>query len=141
MEQNRNKLIIANYSEYPGPRYCSQGDSSGEEFYHSVLNTAFADVISTKKKLEVILDGTAGFASSFLDEAFGNLIFDFSLEVVRQNIIIISKQEPDWVKMIYDEVFIDWEKRRIDNINPKKTKVHSEWVRKMDGKLIKNVWL
>lgn len=141
MEQSRNILIIANYSEYPGPRYCIQGDSSGEEFYHSVLNTAFADVISSKKKLEVILDGTAGFASSFLDEAFGNLIFDFSMEVVGQNIIIISKQEPDWEKMIYEEVFTDWEKRRIGKVNPKKTKVHTEWFRIIDGKLTKNVWL
>jgi len=141
MEHDRNKLIVANYSEYPGPRYCSQGDSSGEEFYHSILNSAFAEVIAAKKKLEIILDGTAGYASSFLDEAFGNLIFDFSIDVVRQNIIIVSKQEPDWVKMIYDEVFADWENRRIENINPKKTKIHTEWFRFVDGKLTKNVWL
>lgn len=141
MEQNRNKLIVANYSEYPGPRYCSQGDSSGEEFYHSILNPAFADVISSKIKLEIILDGTAGYASSFLDEAFGNLIFDFTHDVVNQNIIIVSKQEPDWVKMIKDEVFTDWEKRRIENISPKKTKVHAEWFRFIDNKLTKSVWL
>jgi hypothetical protein len=141
MEQNRNKLIVANYSEYPGPRYYSQGDSSGEEFYHSILNSAFADALLSKEKLEIILDGTAGYASSFLDEAFGNLIFDFSLEIVSKNIINVSKQEPDWVKMIHDEVFTDWEKRRIENVNPKKTKVHTEWFRFIDDKLTKNVWL
>ena len=141
MEQSGNRLIIANYTEYPGPRYSVQGDSSGEEFYHNVLNTAFAKAYTSKNKLEVVLDGTAGFASSFLDEAFGNLVFDFSISIVSQYIHIISKQEPDWEKMIYEEVFTDWENRRKESINPKKTKCHSEWFRNVDGKLIKKVWL
>lgn len=140
MEQSGIKLIVANYTEYPGPRYCSQGNSSGEDFYHDILNTAFANAIESKQKLEVILDGTAGYASSFLDEAFGNLVFDFSLKVVMDNIIITSKQEPDWVKMIFEEVFNDWELRRNENTNPRKTKEHSEWFRYSDGKIIKKIW-
>lgn len=141
MEQSGNKLIVAKYTEYPGPRYCSQGNSSGEEFYHEVLNNAFATALESKQKLEVVLDGTAGYASSFLDEAFGNLIFDFSLEVVKQNILIISKQEPDWVKMIFEEVFNDWELRRKECTNPRKTIEHIEWFRYAEGKLNKKVWL
>jgi hypothetical protein len=141
MEQSGIKLIVANYTEYPGPRYCSQGNSSGEDFYHDILNTAFANAIESKQKLEVILDGTAGYASSFLDEAFGNLVFDFSLKVVKDNITITSKQEPDWVKMIFEEVFNDWELRRNESSNPKKTKAHSEWFRYSDGKIIKKIWL
>ncbi len=141
MEQGKNKLIIADYSEYPGPRYCSQGKSSGEEFYHSVLNSEFANALTSEKKLEIILDGTAGFASSFLDEAFGNLIYDFSIKIVKKNIEIISKQEPDWGKMIFDEVFNDWERRRIDGVNPKKTKIHPEWFRLVKDELVKKVWL
>jgi hypothetical protein len=141
MEQSANKLIVANYTEYPGPRYYSQGNSSGEEFYHDVLNTAFANAIQSKQKLEVVLDGTAGYASSFLDEAFGNLVFDFSLGVVKDNIIITSKQEPDWVKMIFEEVFIDWELRRMESTNPIKTKEHSEWFRYSEGEIVKRVWL
>jgi hypothetical protein len=141
MEQSGNKLIVANYTEYPGPRYCSQGNSSGEDFYHDILNAAFANAIKSKQKLEIILDGTAGYASSFLDEAFGNLVFDFSLKVVKDNITITSKQEPDWVKMIFEEVFNDWELRRNESSNPKKTKEHSEWFRYSDGKIIKKIWL
>jgi type I restriction-modification system DNA methylase subunit len=141
MEQRANKLIVANYTEYPGPRYCNQGNSSGEEFYHDILNTAFANAIESNQKLEVVLDGTAGYASSFLDEAFGNLVFDFSLKVVKNNITITSKQEPDWVEMIFEEVFNDWELRRTESTNPKKTKEHSGWFRYSDGRIIKKIWL
>lgn len=33
--------------------------------------------------LLVDLDGTSGYPSSFLDEAFGELVYDFSLEEVK----------------------------------------------------------
>ena len=140
MEPNKNELIIAEFSEYPGPRYCSQGDSSGESFYFSELNTAFASAIRENKKLIVSLDGTAGYASSFLDQAFGNLIYDFSLEVVKKNLVIVSKQEPDWKEMILNETFNEWEQRRIKNTAPIITENHSEWFRMKEGKIISKVW-
>lgn len=113
MESSEYKLIIAEYSEYPGPRYCVQGDNSGEDFYHTKLNPAFYEALTTKKILVVDLDGTVGYASSFLDEAFGNLAYDFSSETVIKNLKIISNQEPDWKEMILDNIIPDWEKRRI----------------------------
>lgn len=140
MESNKHKLIIAEYSEYPGPRYCSQGESSGEEFYHTKLNAAFVDALNNKSSLIVDLDGTAGYASSFLDEAFGNLAFDFSLGIVKPNLIIISNQEPDWKEMIMDDIIVDWEERRIKKEAPKKTKEHDEWYRFEGGEFIKNRW-
>lgn len=141
MEQNKRKLNILGYSEYPGPRYCDQGDCSGEDFYHTKLNSAFAEAIEANERLVVNLDGTAGYASSFLDEAFGNLVYDFSKECVSNNIEIISKQEPDWKEMILADVFLDWEKRRLDNKVPKKTERHDEWYRMENGKLNKKRWV
>lgn len=140
MERN-SQLLIRDYTEYPGPRYIEQGESSGEDFYHSQLNDAFAKAIEQNKVLEVILDGTAGFASSFLDEAFGNLVFDFTRKIVERNLIITSKEEPDWKDMISNDVFSDWEIRRIDQKVPKKTKTHGAWYRWENDKLEKNVWL
>lgn len=141
MGTSSKKLIIAEYSEYPGPRYCNQGDCSGEDFYHNKLNPAFAEACQTNTILTVDLDGTAGYASSFLDEAFGNLIFDFTLENVKSKIHIISKQEPDWIQMIENEVFIDWETRRINNEKPKKTGKHEEWYRLENGMVNKKIWI
>lgn len=133
--------MVTQYSEYPGPRYSNQGDCSGEDFYHKKLNEAFAQVVLKNQLLTVNLDGTAGYASSFLDEAFGNLIFDFTLKKVKSKIKIISNQEPDWIEMIVNEVFVDWEQRRIENLNPKKTEKHEPWYRWNNESLSKKVWL
>lgn len=141
METVKHELIILDYTEYPGPRYCIQGDHSGEDFYHTSLNQAFMNALSEKSVLTVDLDGTAGYASSFLDEAFGNLVYDFSLEIVASSILIISKQEPDWIEMIKTKVMKDWEVRRTSNDRPKKTQYHNEWYRFVDGSGIKKVWI
>lgn len=118
MEQ-KNYLRVLDFTEYPGPRYCEQGTNSGEEFYHTKLNFEFKNSLENNAKLTVDLDKTAGYASSFLDEAFGNLVYDFSLEKVKNNIEIISNEEKDWITMIFDMVMPDWEKRRIENKSPK----------------------
>ena len=113
------KINILNFSEYPGPRYKSQGNSSGEEFYIKVLNPAFAKCYSNKEILEVYLDGTAGYPSSFLDEAFGELVYDFSLDVVKRYLKIKTDRYLRHKSMILEETFPQWENKRI-----KKSKVN-----------------
>ncbi|MCK9220910.1 MAG: STAS-like domain-containing protein [Bacteroidales bacterium] len=140
MESSGNKLIIAGYSEYPGPRYCVQGDNSGEDFYHSILNDAFYLAVTKQEKLTVDLDGTAGYASSFLDEAFGNLSYDYSSETVKKYLVIISNQEPDWKDTIMNHIIPDWEQRRTKGNKPKKTHNHAEWYRLENGTLTKKIW-
>ena len=128
-------LKILEFSEYPGPRYIEQGKSSGEEFYHSILNGRFANAIKNGHCLIVDLDNTAGYASSFLDEAFGNLVFDFTHTIVKKHLKIESKQEKDWEDMILNKVMPDWEKRRIDNTLPKKTVAHDPWYKYSNGEI------
>jgi hypothetical protein len=140
-EQNNYLKIRSEYCEYPGPRYSAQGSASGEDFYHNKLNALFADTFIQKKTLVVDLDETAGYLSSFLDEAFGNLVFDFTLEIVKPRIEIVSLQESDWKKMIFGDVYRDWEKRRIDNLPPKKTEEHTAWFRFVNGELKQKVWI
>jgi len=142
MEREAVKLKIrSDYSEYTGPRYCIQGASSGEEFYHTLLNASFVEAYQKGQHLIVDLDDTAGYLSSFLDEAFGNLIFDFSVEIVKPRLKIISIQEPDWETMIFNEVYSDWEKRRLNNVTPKKTADHPEWFKLIDNQLISKIWI
>lgn len=107
--------IVNDFDEYPGLRNCSISEASGEEFYHKILNKKFVEAYNTNDKLEVILDGTGGFASSFLDEAFGNLVYDFTLPVVKQRLIIISNEEPHWKDMIESQTMPQWEERRKRN--------------------------
>lgn len=134
-------IYIKDFTEYPGLRYCSMSDKSGEEYYHVILNGAFASTVRDGGTLQVNLDDTEGYASSFLDEAFGNLVYDFTLDLVSKHISIVSSIEPHWKKMIEEETFIEWEKRRIDKKQPKITKKHPEWTKYVDGKLRLGSWL
>lgn len=128
------------FSQSPGPRYCTQGDDSGEEFYHKVLNKTFADALKEKACLRVILDGTDGYASSFLDEAFGNLVYDFTEAVVKKNLKIVSEDEDVWCSMLQDETFPEWEKRRTSGLAPRKTTEHGKWFRMVNGELKDDIW-
>lgn len=117
--------VLNDFSEYPGPRYSNQGEHSGEEFYHSIINKKFATAVVDKSTLEVNLDGTAGYASSFLDEAFGNLVYDFGESIVKNHLVIVSTQEPDWIDMLEKETYPQWEERRKQNNSPKYTTSHN----------------
>lgn len=132
--------VLNDFSEYPGLRHCVISEKSGEEFYHSVLNKEFKEAYEKGSKLIVNLDNTAGYASSFLDEAFGNLVFDFTLEVVKKTITIISNQEPHWKDMIENQTYQQWEERRMTKNNPKVTKIHSEWFRLINNKIESKIW-
>jgi hypothetical protein len=141
MEKQGLKLRVSAFSPYPGPRYSSQGDSSGEDFYHLQLNEEFANAFKSKQKLTIDLDGTAGYASSFLDEAFGNLVFDFGIKNVSDWLLIESTQEPDWIEMINMRVLPDWETRRKEQQIPKKTVMHLPWYGICEGELEKKIWI
>jgi hypothetical protein len=69
-----NKLRIADYASSPGGRFISDGDFSGEWFRDQILAPALLAVKDKSEKLEVELDGTSGYGSSFLEEAFGGLV-------------------------------------------------------------------
>lgn len=141
MEKQTIKLMVMEYSSSPGPRYSNQGDDSGEDFYHTRLNAAFQLAVSTGKQLEVNLDGPDGYASSFLDEAFGNLVYDFGLDMVKSHLSILSDEEPEWKTMLKEETFSEWEKRREDQKAPKKTAQHEAWYRNDGSETSSDVWI
>lgn len=89
------KLSIAKqFSRTPGPRYEKEGKFSGELFRKSLLLPIFLESKSQNEKLEINLDGTAGYGTSFLEEAFGGLARELGIQVVLDNIIIVSKEIP-----------------------------------------------
>lgn len=61
--------VARDFSRTPGPRFVRQGDWSGEKF-----RRLLAKALSEHKTIVVDLDGTRGYGSSFLDEAFGGLV-------------------------------------------------------------------
>ena len=100
------------FSEYPGARYYEDGPDSGQEFFETVLKTAFENSLNAKEKLVVDLDGTAGYASSFLSESFGRLAEMFTVKGVLANLDIISNDEPDWKEAILKDYIPNSGKRK-----------------------------
>lgn len=135
-----SKIRVLDFDEYPGLRHCSVSEFSGEEYYHKILNDAFKKAYENKEVLIVELDGTDAYASSFLDEAFGNLVYDFTLANVLRLIKIVSNDEPHWVKMLQEKTFKEWETRRKNNEKPIVTELHGPWFRLVDSKIKKEVW-
>lgn len=78
--------IARQFSPYPGPRYARQGEHSGEALGR-ILARKLREPID---RLVVELDGTRGYGSSFLDEAFGGLIrvHGFNLSDLRSRLVI-----------------------------------------------------
>jgi hypothetical protein len=70
MMRKQKISVVRDFSIHPGPRFVSQGPNSGERF-RRVLVRALKD----NDVVQVDLDGTSGIGSSFLDEAFGGLVF------------------------------------------------------------------
>ena len=62
--------VAQDFTRFPSGRFKKNGDTSGEAFREKFLEPALKDGI----EITVDLDGTIGYGSSFLEEAFGGLI-------------------------------------------------------------------
>jgi STAS-like domain of unknown function (DUF4325) len=59
------------FSRFPSGRYAKNGTTSGEAFRVRYLEPALRN---STDAVQVVLDGTIGYGSSFLEEAFGGLV-------------------------------------------------------------------
>jgi hypothetical protein len=119
MKMEKILINVTDFTEYPDVRYIDQDENSGEEYYYNVIQPNFELALSENKILIVDLDNTAGYASSFLDEAFGNLVYDFDFASIKKHLDIISTQEPDWKNIILEEILDIW-KKKLDTNKPRK---------------------
>ena len=91
---------IANeYSKTPGGRFIHEGACSGEDFRKTVLKPLYLKCKENGEELAVDLDGGYGYATSFLEEAFGGLVRELKDPGVRK-IKIISTEEPALVERV-----------------------------------------
>jgi hypothetical protein len=105
-------LRVLDFTETPGPRYIDQGPSSGEQFYLDVLNQQFADCIKHKRSLSLELDGVAGYPSSFLDQALGELVYDFSADLVKRYLKFKTIRFASRLPRIINDTIPNWQKIR-----------------------------
>ena len=99
--------IAKEYTRCPGARYESEGDYSGERFRNEYLAPKLKEAIEAGVKLEVVLDGSAGYSTSFLEESFGGLIRTdhYTLQDVKEYIIITSNEDPSYI----EDINVYWE--------------------------------
>jgi hypothetical protein len=93
--------ISVDFSDTPGARYYEDGDYSGQEFFEKVLLDKFERSLTAHEKLTIDFDDCYGFASSFLSESFGRLSSEFGAQKVRENISLISHQDPLLPKQVF----------------------------------------
>ena len=126
------KIIIKvlDFTEAPGPRYIRQDKvgekTSGEAFYIDVLNAKFKECYENNNMLVIELDGVSGYPSSFLDEAIGELVYDFTRDIVDKYLDYETIMYKKRVQQVKDETYPQWEKRRINGDKV----VHSPNIRK-----------
>lgn len=99
-----NLKFIKDFTPYPGARSRSTSDNSAEEFYEDVLQAKFKQAVDEDKILSIDLDGAAGYAGSFLDEAFGRLGHEFGLEECQKRLEFITNEEPYLRKDIFGSI-------------------------------------
>jgi hypothetical protein len=82
--------IALDYSPYPGGRYPEDGAGNGSTFRDNFL----LPIVRAGKQAEVVLDGAAGYPSSFLDEAFAGLVrkYGFTPEQVLASFHLVARQ-------------------------------------------------
>ena len=78
--------VAEEFSRAPGPRFRSEGPDSAQEFFEKLLKPRFDSAVDAKKVLCVDLDGGYGYATSFLEEAFGGLAREYGQEMVVKHI-------------------------------------------------------
>ncbi len=80
--------IGVDFSPFPGGRYKEDGPYTGEHFREKFLQS-----FSENQSVVIQLDSTAGYGSSFLEEAFGGLVRKerFTKEDLRQKLTFVTE--------------------------------------------------
>jgi hypothetical protein len=98
--------IAKEFTPAPGARNVDEGPYSGEEFLNKVLKPKFENALAEDFTILVDLDNTEGYATSFLEEAFGGLARMYGSEKVLNHLEFKSDDEPlliDEIKMYIQE--------------------------------------
>lgn len=94
--------ISSDFTNKPGGRYISEGPYSGEEFRKKLLLPAYDKALNSNEKLRVDLDGCYGFATSFLEEAFGGLVREVKSKKIIEMLEIVTEDRPGLIDKVLD---------------------------------------
>jgi hypothetical protein len=88
---NTVRIIVKDWTRFPGGRFKSDGEHSGEEFREVFLERNVKD----GGRFEIDFNGifTAGW--SFLDEALGHYVSELGESGFRERFVLIADDDPD----------------------------------------------
>lgn len=92
--------VATDFSNTPGGRYASEGPFSGELFRKELLIPKYSEAVKLETELVINLDGCYGYATSFIEEAFGGLVRELKDRDVLKRIKIISQDQPGLIDLI-----------------------------------------
>ena len=94
--------IARQFSKEPAGRYTRDGPNSGERFRDEILIPAF----ERSNSVTVDLDGTEGYGSSFLEEAFGGLVRlrGYTADELRKVLKLVSEEDESLPIEIWDYI-------------------------------------
>jgi len=92
--------IAKDFSKYPAGRNKADGPYCGELFRETHLEPSMQD----NKELTIKLDGTRGYGSSFLEEAFGGLVRAGHTPVKIKKLITIISSDSSLKEEIFEYI-------------------------------------
>lgn len=96
--------ISSDFTNKPGGRYITEGPYSGEEFRKKILLPAYVKALSVNDKLIVDLDDCYGFATSFLEEAFGGLVREVKSKRILEFLVLVTEDRPGLIDKVIDYI-------------------------------------
>lgn len=94
--------VAKEFSPTPGFRTKEEGPYPADEFRDKYLYPKLKDAIDKNDSLLVDLDGSAGYGTSFLEEAFGGLIREcgLSYQDIMEHLQLKSEDDPSYIDEI-----------------------------------------
>lgn len=94
--------IAKQFSTEPAGRFPTDGPNSGERFRKEFLLPA----LRSTQEVVVVLDGTEGYGSSFLEESFGGLVREegFSANDLHKRMRIISDEDASLSQEVWEYI-------------------------------------
>ncbi len=104
--------LALDFSKTPGARYPEEGEYSGQEFRKKFLFPKMTEALNSKQSLTVILDGTFGLGTSFLEESFGGLIRENRMDYhsILNSLVLVSNESPHYKEEILEYLKEAYEK-------------------------------
>lgn len=96
--------IAKDFTETLGARVITDGDYSAQIFYRNHLQPKFKVVLAKNGLLEINLDDTYGYPSSFISGSFGRLSIEYGAKTVLSHIVFKSEDDPLMEEIIKNEI-------------------------------------